>query len=65
MDTAVNTATDLFLAVFPTIVFWNLNLRLRIKISLIVLLSLGLVYVDPTLPRGLSFRLHVQSIPQN
>jgi hypothetical protein len=39
----VNTATDLFLAVFPTVVFWNLNLRLRIKISLIVLLSLGIV----------------------
>jgi hypothetical protein len=44
----VNTATDLFLAVFPTVVFWNLNLRLRIKISLIVLLSLGIVYVDPS-----------------
>ncbi|RAH42389.1 uncharacterized protein BO66DRAFT_379691 [Aspergillus aculeatinus CBS 121060] len=42
-SSSVNTATDLFLAVFPTIVFWNLNLRLRIKISLIVLLSLGLV----------------------
>ncbi|KAJ5173704.1 uncharacterized protein N7500_001635 [Penicillium coprophilum] len=38
-----NSATDLFLAVFPTIVFWNLNLKLRIKISLIVLLSLGIV----------------------
>ncbi|RAL06518.1 uncharacterized protein BO97DRAFT_439101 [Aspergillus homomorphus CBS 101889] len=42
-SSSVNTATDLFLAVFPTIIFWNLNLRLRIKISLIVLLSLGLV----------------------
>lgn len=38
-----NSATDLFLAVFPTLVFWNLNLKLRIKISLIVLLSLGVV----------------------
>ncbi|KAJ5082231.1 hypothetical protein N7532_011274 [Penicillium argentinense] len=38
-----NSATDLFLAVFPTVVFWNLNLKLRIKISLIVLLSLGIV----------------------
>ncbi|KAJ5205347.1 hypothetical protein N7491_004031 [Penicillium cf. griseofulvum] len=38
-----NSATDLFLAVFPTTVFWNLNLKLRIKISLIVLLSLGIV----------------------
>ncbi|KAJ5500890.1 hypothetical protein N7527_012011 [Penicillium freii] len=38
-----NSATDLFLAVFPTVLFWNLNLKLRIKISLIGLLSLGIV----------------------
>ncbi|KAJ5679806.1 hypothetical protein N7462_008050 [Penicillium macrosclerotiorum] len=38
-----NSATDLFLAIFPTIIFWNLNLKMRIKISLIVLLSLGIV----------------------
>ncbi|CAG8896823.1 unnamed protein product [Penicillium egyptiacum] len=38
-----NSATDLFLAVFPTFIFWNLNLKLRIKLSLIVLLSLGIV----------------------
>ena len=38
-----NSATDLFLAVFPTVVFWNLNLKLRIKAGLIVLLSLGIV----------------------
>jgi hypothetical protein len=38
-----NSATDLFLAVFPTVVFWNLNLKLRIKAGLIVLLSLGVV----------------------
>lgn len=38
-----NSATDLFLALFPTVVFWNLNLKLSIKISLIVLLSLGIV----------------------
>ncbi|KAL4800108.1 hypothetical protein BDV19DRAFT_171533 [Aspergillus venezuelensis] len=42
-SSAVNTATDFFLAVFPTVVFWNLNLRLRIKISLIVLMSLGIL----------------------
>lgn len=38
-----NSATDLFLAVFPTVVFWNLNLKLRIKAGLIFLLSLGIV----------------------
>ncbi|KAJ5180964.1 hypothetical protein N7492_004174 [Penicillium capsulatum] len=43
-----NSATDLFLAVFPTVVFWNLNLKLRIKITLIGLLSLGIVSVNPS-----------------
>ena len=38
-----NSATDLFLAVFPTAVFWNLNLKLSIKLGLIALLSLGIV----------------------
>jgi hypothetical protein len=40
---AFNSATDLFLAIFPAAVFWNLKLRLRVKISLICLLSLGLL----------------------
>ncbi|KAE8329792.1 hypothetical protein BDV39DRAFT_171378 [Aspergillus sergii] len=39
----VNSATDLFLAVFPIPIFWNLNLKTRVKLGLIVLLSLGLV----------------------
>ncbi|KKK21267.1 hypothetical protein ARAM_001257 [Aspergillus rambellii] len=39
----LNCAVDFFLAVFPTLVVWNLNLLFRIKISLIVLLSLGIV----------------------
>ncbi|KAJ5895689.1 hypothetical protein N7495_007380 [Penicillium taxi] len=38
-----NSATDLFLAIFPTVVFWNLNLKLQIKLGLIALLSLGVV----------------------
>ncbi|OJJ57232.1 hypothetical protein ASPSYDRAFT_134175 [Aspergillus sydowii CBS 593.65] len=42
-SSAVNAAADLFLAVFPTVIFWNLNLRLRIKISLIILMSLGIL----------------------
>ncbi|GCB20406.1 hypothetical protein AAWM_03291 [Aspergillus awamori] len=46
-SSSVNSATDLFLAVFPTIIFWNLNLKMRIKISLIILLSLGIVSVYP------------------
>ncbi|KAE8381726.1 hypothetical protein BDV26DRAFT_289150 [Aspergillus bertholletiae] len=39
----VNSATDLFLAVFPIPVFWSLNLKTRVKLGLIILLSLGLV----------------------
>ncbi|KAL2823239.1 hypothetical protein BDW59DRAFT_148880 [Aspergillus cavernicola] len=42
-SSSVNTATDLFLAVFPTIIFWNLNLRMRIKLGLITLMSLGIL----------------------
>ncbi|KAL4808591.1 hypothetical protein BDV18DRAFT_87864 [Aspergillus unguis] len=42
-SSAVNTASDFFLAVFPTFIFWNLNLRLRIKLGLITLMSLGLL----------------------
>ncbi|CRG83330.1 hypothetical protein PISL3812_00681 [Talaromyces islandicus] len=42
-SSSVNTATDFFLAVFPTIVFWNLNLKFGVKITLIILLSLGLL----------------------
>ncbi|KAL5042067.1 hypothetical protein BDW71DRAFT_200862 [Aspergillus fruticulosus] len=40
---SLNSAVDLFLAVFATLVFWNINLALRIKISLVTLLSLGIV----------------------
>lgn len=46
LSAAFNSATDFFLAVFPTVVFWNLNLKLRIKIGLIVLLSVGFMYVS-------------------
>ncbi|KAE8352509.1 hypothetical protein BDV28DRAFT_148968 [Aspergillus coremiiformis] len=38
-----NSATDLFLAVFPIPVFWSLNLKTSVKFGLIVLLSFGLV----------------------
>ncbi|EEA22022.1 hypothetical protein TMatcc_008557 [Talaromyces marneffei ATCC 18224] len=40
---SANSACDLFLAVFPTLIFWNLNLKMRVKIGVILLLSLGLV----------------------
>ncbi|GKZ62179.1 hypothetical protein AnigIFM49718_009257 [Aspergillus niger] len=40
---SINTASDLFLAVFPTYTFWSLSLKLRVKISLVVLMGFGLV----------------------
>ncbi|OJJ50417.1 hypothetical protein ASPZODRAFT_129044 [Penicilliopsis zonata CBS 506.65] len=39
---AFNSATDLFLAVFPTYTFWGLQLRFRIKVALVCLLGLGI-----------------------
>jgi hypothetical protein len=40
---AFNSATDLYLAVFSTYIFWNLNLKLRIKFGLVALLGLGIL----------------------
>ncbi|KAJ5185396.1 hypothetical protein N7491_006736 [Penicillium cf. griseofulvum] len=37
-----NSATDLYLAVFSTYIFWSLNLKLRIKLGLVTLLGLGI-----------------------
>ncbi|KAJ5827164.1 hypothetical protein N7447_003927 [Penicillium robsamsonii] len=37
-----NSATDLYLAVFSTYIFWNLNLKLRVKLGLVTLLGLGI-----------------------
>ncbi|PYH91194.1 hypothetical protein BO71DRAFT_401584 [Aspergillus ellipticus CBS 707.79] len=48
---SINTGTDLFLALFPTYTFWNLNLRMRIKISLVVLMSLGLIAMIASIMR--------------
>lgn len=42
MESALNSLTDLCLAVFPAIIVWNLNMKTSLKISLIIILSLGL-----------------------
>ncbi|KAJ5664370.1 hypothetical protein N7507_005101 [Penicillium longicatenatum] len=39
---AFNSATDLYLAVFSTCIFWSLNLKLRVKLGLVTLLGLGI-----------------------
>ncbi|KAJ5082268.1 hypothetical protein N7532_011311, partial [Penicillium argentinense] len=39
---AFNSATDLYLAVFSTYIFWNLNLKLRVKLGLVTLLGMGI-----------------------
>lgn len=43
LRTAFNSATDLYLAVFSTYIFWNLNLKLRVKLGLVILLGLGIL----------------------
>lgn len=40
---AFNTFVDLFLAVFPSVIFWNLRVKLKVKISITALLALGLL----------------------
>lgn len=40
---AFNSATDLYLAVFSTCIFWTLNLKLRVKLGLVTLLGLGIL----------------------
>ncbi|KAJ6145399.1 hypothetical protein N7470_009294 [Penicillium chermesinum] len=37
-----NAATDLYLALFSTVIFWRLNLKVRVKLGLVALLGLGL-----------------------
>ncbi|KAJ5724386.1 hypothetical protein N7493_006114 [Penicillium malachiteum] len=39
---AFNSATDLYLAVFSTVIFWKLNLKLKVKLGLVSLLGLGI-----------------------
>ncbi|OOQ84359.1 hypothetical protein PEBR_30614 [Penicillium brasilianum] len=39
---AFNSATDLYLAVFSTCIFWNLNVKVRVKVGLVALLGLGI-----------------------
>lgn len=42
-EKAFNAATDLYLAAFPTFIFWSLNLHFRVKLGLIALLGLGIL----------------------
>lgn len=42
---AFNSATDLYLAIFSTVIFWRLNLKLRIRLGLVALLGLGILLV--------------------
>ncbi|OJJ48993.1 hypothetical protein ASPZODRAFT_139946 [Penicilliopsis zonata CBS 506.65] len=58
---ALNTATDLYLAAFPTYVFWSLKLELRLKISLMVLLSLGLFAMGASLVKTIQVHVLAES----
>jgi hypothetical protein len=40
---AINSATDLALAIFPATIVWNLNMKLAMKVSLIITMGLGVL----------------------
>ncbi|PYH76860.1 hypothetical protein BO82DRAFT_346094 [Aspergillus uvarum CBS 121591] len=52
---AFNSASDLFLAVFPIYIFWRFNWTLRVKLVLISLLSLGVVAMAASLVKTLEY----------
>lgn len=42
-NTAINSATDLSLAVYPTYIFWSLHMATRTKAGLMILMGLGML----------------------
>ncbi|KAJ6109220.1 hypothetical protein N7486_001454 [Penicillium sp. IBT 16267x] len=54
---AFNSATDLYLAVFSTCIFWTLNLKLRVKLGLITLLGLGIFAMVAAIIRTVQTRV--------
>ncbi|GLA29625.1 hypothetical protein AnigIFM63326_007533 [Aspergillus niger] len=50
----INTATDLYLAIFPAYTLWSLNLKRRTKTILIILMGLGLVAMVGSIMRIIS-----------
>lgn len=53
---AFNTFVDLFLAVFPSVIFWTLRVKLKVKISITGLLALGLFVAVASLLKTLALR---------
>ncbi|KAJ5393247.1 uncharacterized protein N7487_010888 [Penicillium crustosum] len=54
---AFNSATDLYLAVFSTYIFWNLNLKLRVKLGLVTLLGLGIFAMAASVIKAVQTRV--------
>ncbi|KAJ5752600.1 hypothetical protein N7520_009517 [Penicillium odoratum] len=54
---AFNSATDLYLAVFSTCIFWTLNLKLRVKLGLVTLLGLGVFAMVAAIIRTVQTRV--------
>ncbi|KAJ5166769.1 uncharacterized protein N7482_005550, partial [Penicillium canariense] len=61
---AFNAATDLFLAVFSTYVFWNLNLKLQVKLGLITLLGLGIFAMIASIIKSVETRVLATSVSE-
>ncbi|KAJ5938112.1 hypothetical protein N7454_004454 [Penicillium verhagenii] len=54
---AFNSATDLYLAVFSSCVFWTLNLKLKVKLGLVTLLGLGIFAMVAAIIRTVQTRV--------
>ncbi|CAI7627295.1 unnamed protein product [Penicillium discolor] len=54
---AFNSATDLYLAIFSTYIFWNLNLKLRVKLGLVTLLGLGIFAMAASVIKAVQTRV--------
>ncbi|CAG7940026.1 unnamed protein product [Penicillium nalgiovense] len=52
-----NSATDLYLAIFSTYVFWSLNLKLRVKLGLVTLLGLGIFAMAASVMKAVQTRV--------
>lgn len=61
---AFNSATDAYLAAFPTHLFWGLNMKLRAKVGLVILFGLGILCVlSPAHTLSLLSKLTIKLTP--
>ncbi|OBT77257.1 hypothetical protein VF21_04112 [Pseudogymnoascus sp. 05NY08] len=54
---SVNSVTDLYLAAFPTYIFWNLKMKLKAKLGLMALLGLGIFAMAASIVKTVEVRV--------